>query len=374
MELLKCLNSYGNISNMAFYISKCNCIPSTYSYTFDKKEIDMDKIDEAKLKEIFPNYEEYWTTIAQTETTTSAVDDLSKKYLDEPELSNDVYIDGHYQDLGISIYEDKILWMIKSSNINCYFSCSIEEVKDRLNNIILKFPFKTNKAKEAEVQLIAFDGREYYTIVSKVKPTNANIEENYNDDFLPVYEDIIKFLDQRESGLIILRGIMGSGKTTLIRHLLSQHPKEYIVVTNTIASHLAQPEFISFMLEHKDSIFILEDCEQILMDRSENTFGGAIANILNMSDGLMSDIFNIKFICTFNADINKIDSALLRKGRCYANYEFKALSKEKVNALNEKYNLNLSEIKEMTLADIYNNVVSDNYQSKNVSPKKKIGF
>lgn len=154
--------------------------------------------------------------------------------------------------------------------------------------------------------------------------------------------------------------------------MLSQHPKEYIVVTNTIAGHLAQPEFVAFMLEHKDSIFILEDCEQILMERSENTFGGAIANILNMSDGLLSDIFNIKFICTFNADINKIDQALLRKGRCYANYEFKALSKDKVAKLNEKYNLNLPEIKEMTLAEIYHNDVSDNYKAQET--KKKIGF
>ena len=64
-----------------------------------------------------------------------------------------------------------------------------------------------------------------------------------------------------------------------------------------------------------------------------------------MSDGLMSDIFNIKFICTFNADISKIDSALLRKGRCYANYTFKALDKDKVKHLSDKYNLGIKETK-----------------------------
>ena len=103
-----------------------------------------------------------------------------------------------------------------------------------------------------------------------------------------------------------------------------------------------------------------------------NTFGGAIANILNMSDGLLSDIFNIKFICTFNADINKVDPALLRKGRCYANYEFKELSEDKVRKLNEKYKLDLSEIKAMTLADIYNANTSDKYSENKTH--KKIGF
>lgn len=125
------------------------------------------------------------------------------------------------------------------------------------------------------------------------------------------------------------------------------------------------------MLDNKDSIFILEDCEQILMDRRENTFGGAITNILNMSDGLLSDIFNVKFICTFNADINCIDSALLRKGRCYANYEFKELSKEKTKVLLEKQGIYLDSYKPMTLAEIFNFEDKDN---SNNTVAKKIGF
>jgi len=139
-----------------------------------------------------------------------------------------------------------------------------------------------------------------------------------------------------------------------------------------MAEHLASPEFMSFMLDHKDSVYILEDCEQILMRRTDG-FGenGAIANILNMSDGLMSDIFNVKFICTFNADIDKIDDALLRKGRCFANYEFKPLCKEKTRALLNKLNIEADEIKEMTLADIYNYGDKD---CTEVKVAKKIGF
>ena len=139
-----------------------------------------------------------------------------------------------------------------------------------------------------------------------------------------------------------------------------------------MAEHLASPEFMSFMLDHKDSVFILEDCEQILMNRTDG-FGenGAIANILNMSDGLMSDIFNVKFICTFNADIDKIDPALLRKGRCFANYEFKPLCKEKVKALLHKLGIKVENVKEMTLADIYN-YGDNNYEES--KPVKKIGF
>ena len=369
-EYTKCLNSYGNLSKSAYYMQKCNCVPSVYAYSFDKRQINLDIIDEKKLKEIFPNLIDYWSTRNQTEATTSAVDEIERD--DDDEILEDVYIDGHYQDIGITVFEDNILWDIKTGGISCFFTGSIDIIKEKIKNLLSKLPFKEEKPKEAEVKLVAYDGRDYYTITSKVKETSINLEENYNDDFIPVYNDIVKFLDQRESGLIILSGEIGSGKSYLIRHLLSQHPKEYIIVTNAIASHLANPEFVAFMLEHKDSIFILEDCEQILMDRSENSFGGAIANILNMSDGLMSDIFNVKFLCTFNADINKIDPALLRKGRCYARYEFGKLSADKVEKFCKSHNIELPEYKEMTLGELYNQDVSDDYKID--KSKKKIGF
>lgn len=372
IDYSKCLNTYGNLSKTAFYMQKTQAIPNTFMYAFDGREVDVDKITDKLIKEIFPNHEELWSTRTKTELKTSAVEENVHRDDEELEEDDEIYIDGHYQDLGICVFNDQILWEIKSGSISTYFICSIDELNEKLKELVSKLPFKEEKPKEAEIKLVAYDGRDYYTITSKVKPTDINLSENYNDDFLPVHEDIVKFLDQRESGLIILNGAPGVGKTYYIRHLLSQYPKEYIMVTNTIASHLAQPEFVAFMLEHKDSIFILEDCEQILMERSENTFGGAIANILNMSDGLMSDIFNVKFLCTFNADINKIDPALLRKGRCYARYEFGKLTKDKVENFTKIHNIDLPEVKEMTLGELYNAEVSDEYQVNKTH--KKIGF
>ena len=75
----------------------------------------------------------------------------------------------------------------------------------------MKFiPLKVVKPKEAEIKLVAFN-QEYYTIDSKIQPTKINIDENYNDDIKPVLEDVKKFLNERKSGLILLRGIIGTG-------------------------------------------------------------------------------------------------------------------------------------------------------------------
>ena len=232
-------------------------------------------------------------------------------------------------------------------------------------------PLSKYQPKSKEIDLVAYSQGEYYNITSEVNAIDVNIKENYNDDFLSVYDDIVNFINRRESGLILLRGDVGTGKTSLIKHLIVSTPKHYVFITNQIAEHLGSPEFVSFLLDNKDSIFILEDCEQILRKRTDaNFFSSGIANILNMSDGLLSDIFNIKFICTFNADMNMIDEALLRKGRCFANYEFKELNAEKSKKLLEKRGYKIDNPKPMTLAEIYN---FDNKDYSN-KPKRKIGF
>jgi len=53
-----------------------------------------------------------------------------------------------------------------------------------------------------------------------------------------------------------------------------------------------------------------------------------MANLLNLSDGLLSDCLHMQLISTFNTDIARLDKALLRKGRVIARYEFKPLTVE----------------------------------------------
>ena len=249
---------------------------------------------------------------------------------------------------------------------------NLEEIKKLVQALWECFPKEKEEEKLARVGLIKYSQGEYYTSFSDIKKTHVNIEENYNDDFLPVYKDTIDFLNQRESGLVLYHGLVGTGKTQIIRHLCSTVAKDYVIVPNSVASRLGDPDFISYITSCKDYVFILEDCEQLLMDREDNPWNNAITTILNMADGLLSDIVNIKFICTFNADVDKIDKALLRKGRCFAKYEFKELCEEKVEKLNAKYNLGLKEIKPMTLAEIYNAEKTDYSEEEN--KPRKIGF
>ena len=116
---------------------------------------------------------------------------------------------------------------------------------------------------------------------------------------------------------------------------------------------MTNPNLMMILIENANSIFVIEDAENIIIDR-EKDGRSPVSALLNISDGLLSDCLNIQVICSFNTDISKIDSALMRKGRLIAKYEFKELATEKAQALSDKLSFTTTICKPMTLTEIYN--------------------
>lgn len=113
------------------------------------------------------------------------------------------------------------------------------------------------------------------------------------------------------------------------------------------------PEFIDLLIDNPNSILIIEDAENIIMDRRYQA-NSSVSNLLNISDGLLSDFLNVQLICTFNSELSLVDKALLRKGRLIAKYEFGKLTQAKSDALSKHLGYNLPITKEMTLTEIAN--------------------
>ena len=176
--------------------------------------------------------------------------------------------------------------------------------------------------------IVAKSGGGYGLIESDVKQVEVNINKHYNDDFKKADKVINEFINEPDtSGLVILNGVKGTGKTTYIRHLINSTSRRFIYLTKEMASALTDPSFITFLLEVKGCVLVIEDCENLVAARNQGNASTGISNLLNMCDGLLSDVFNIKIIATFNEDIKKVDDALLRKGRLIYRYEFKELSR-----------------------------------------------
>jgi len=181
-----------------------------------------------------------------------------------------------------------------------------------------------------------------------------NVELNYNDDFYKINDNIIKDLSQKKSGLHLLHGIPGTGKTSYIKHLINTIDKRFIYCPSFMVTSLSSPEFITLMLEYgTDSVLIIEDAENALVSRDDER-NSAVTNILNLGDGLIGDVANIQIIATFNTDLSNLDEALLRKGRTLNKYEFNKLEVNKLKVLSESLNLDLDITEPLTLAEFYN--------------------
>jgi hypothetical protein len=137
-----------------------------------------------------------------------------------------------------------------------------------------------------------------------------------------------------------------------------------------MAGAITNPDLISVLIDNPNSIFVIEDAENIVVDREQDGHSPVTA-LLNISDGLLSDCLNIQIICSFNTDISKVDSALMRKGRLIAKYEFKELSIDKAQLLSRKLGFNSTFHTPMTLTAIYNQNEKDFQQEKK---RVQIGF
>ena len=225
-------------------------------------------------------------------------------------------------------------------------------VNDLMDKLI---EFKASvKEEDFEIHIITLCDGSLELKQLDIKPGNLDIALFYNDDFASV-DAVIKerLAKEDDKGIVLLHGLPGTGKTTYLRHLIGCLKKKVLFVSPSVASNLMNPEFIDLLIDNPNAVLVIEDAENIIMDRKYSSNSG-VSNLLNISDGLLSDCLNVQIICTFNSALSMVDSALLRKGRLIAKYEFGKLATEKAQGLSNHLGLDQLIVKPMTLAEITN--------------------
>ncbi len=171
----------------------------------------------------------------------------------------------------------------------------------------------------------------------------------------------------KTDNLMLLHGDPGTGKSNYIKHIITNSSKKVIYIPPSMLSVISSPDFVTFVMENKNSIILIEDAEEILTsDRN-----AATNNLLGLTDGFLKDALNLKIICTFNCDLKKIDDALMRKGRMYFQYKFDKLTIDECDDLATFMGLDRKVSEPSTLAEFFN--IEDN-SIENAFEQRRIGF
>jgi hypothetical protein len=193
--------------------------------------------------------------------------------------------------------------------------------------------------------------------------------------------------------LVIWHGCPGSGKTYAIRAMLQAWKDrfDFIVVNDPenftaspsyyyqIASRSAQyPTRFKHLIpylekddddddeeegEKKDRkkrrLFIMEDSADLVIQESRMNHYDKLGKLLNMTDGLYGQGREDLFILTFNEQIDRIDGAFLRPGRCITKTEFMKFSPSDAASwlrAHEAHDLHVSQ--DVSIAELYAKILS----------------
>lgn len=168
----------------------------------------------------------------------------------------------------------------------------------------------------------------------KGDPTTVNIDigavDPIHDSFYPFIKDGVQpFLEgyfKSKAAVLILAGDPGTGKTSLIRHMIKAH-KRRAIVTHDEKIMGSDMFYVDYMTCSRHDLMIIEDADLLLASR-ESDGNRTMTKLLNTSDGL-ARLMHKKIVFSTNlANLHKIDAALTRPGRCYDVVHFRALSSD----------------------------------------------
>ena len=207
----------------------------------------------------------------------------------------------------------------------------VQEIIDNLNNCIVDFC--EEQGNKLNTISITQNGLEVDPI-STMEVDVDNVEMFYNSKTYKKYKKTLKAIKKSKKGLSVFYGPRGTGKTSIINHLVSSVDRITIFIPNNmIDSTINNPEFKRFIRRYQNPILIIDDCE-MMFSETYNRSNILVNNLLQLIDGFLSDSIQANVITIFNVDdVDEIDHSLLDCNNLIDVVEFKSLTSDESNEL-----------------------------------------
>lgn len=222
------------------------------------------------------------------------------------------------------------------TDVSIIYSSSIEisKINDLINELNnFSVVEESEEVEESKVSAVTFTPNGLDTLsISLIQADYDNIDFYYNDDTIKESDKLIKILKKKSKSLSLVFGDRGNGKTTLLNYISSKIKKNVIFIPlNLIESTINNPDFRNFITSHSNSILVIEDLDNYLLNSKSTYFTN---NLLQLVDGFQSDDLKLHILCSVNVDnIDEIDENLLQCNNIGKIIEIKRLEADKVDEL-----------------------------------------
>lgn len=205
---------------------------------------------------------------------------------------------------------------------------------------------------------------------------------NYNPDVIEDFDHVVSDIKSSDpSGrLAILDGPPGTGKTYAIRALMHECPDAlFVFVPTTLIQDLANPSMIGGLLNIRKGsgetplVLVVEDADASLRKR-EGDNDNHVSALLQLGDGVIGSLLNIRVICTSNLRDEAMDEAILRPRRLSRKITIGYLNQPVAEDVYKRLTGQSIRIREdLTLSQVYS-MAKDAGWKPPVQPKRKLGF
>lgn len=235
-----------------------------------------------------------------------------------------------------------------------------KNIIDKANEAFKKYAEQESETADLFILSEDDDGKLIFQTIGKPgQPLNHG---NYSEEVIKDYKFFMDELAKSEpfGRLVIIRGNPGTGKTYLLKSVVNElklKKVKFVFLQPDILSRLRTSALLKLFIEKcsddEKLVLLIEDGDELLIKRESDNLV-ALANLLNLADGFIGNLLDIRVIVTTNAKKFDLDPALQRPGRLCKIIDVESLPQDKAETLYYKLtNEHKTFSKPMILADIF---------------------